>query len=74
MAVQLLHSTDLFYQRHSSRLSIGIMSITVKTLMLVKWIGGTFRLAFTRDVNRRKKISEDRVAYQKVLLGQNRRP
>lgn len=74
MAVQLLHSTDLFYQRHSSRLSIGIMSITVKSLMLVKWVGGTLRLAFTRDVNRRKKISEDRVAYQKVLLGQDRRP
>jgi GT2 family glycosyltransferase len=73
MAVQLLHSTDLFYQRHSSQLSIGVMSIMVKSLMLAKWIGGTLRLAFTRDVNRRRKILEDRAACQKVLLGQDRR-
>ena len=73
MAVQLLHSTGLFYQRHSSRLSIGVMSIMVKSLMLAKWIGGTLRLAFTRDLNRRRKISEDRAACKKVLLGQDRR-
>ena len=73
MAVQLLHSTDLFYQRHSSRWSIGIMSIMVKILMLAKWIGGTLRLTFIRDVNRRRKISEDRAAWQKVLFRHNRR-
>ncbi|MEP6957161.1 MAG: glycosyltransferase [Nitrospirota bacterium] len=73
MAVQLLHSTDLFYQRHSSRWSIGIMRIMLKSVMLAKWIGGTLRLTFTRDVIRRRKISEDRAAWQKVLLRHNRR-
>ncbi len=73
MAVQMLHSTNLFYQRHSSRLSIGVMSIMVKCLMLAKWIGGTLRLAFTRDVNRRRKISEDRAVCQKILLREDRR-
>lgn len=73
MAVQLLQSTGLFYQRHSSRLSIGVMSIIVKSLMLAKWIGGTLRLAFTHDVNRRRKISEGRAACREVLLGHDRR-
>ena len=73
MAAQLLHSTDLFYQRYSSRSSIVVMSVIVKSLMLAKWIGGTLRLAFIRDVNRRRKISEEIVTFQKVLLGQDRR-
>jgi GT2 family glycosyltransferase len=73
MAVQLLYSTNLFYQRHSSRWSTGIMSIVVKSLMLARWISGTIRLSFTRDVNIRRKIAEDRAAWQKVLLGQNLR-
>jgi N-acetylglucosaminyl-diphospho-decaprenol L-rhamnosyltransferase len=57
MAAQLLHSTDLFYQRHSSRLGIAVMSVIVKSLMLSKWIGGILRLPFTRDAQRRSAIA-----------------
>ena len=69
MAVQLLHSTNLFYQRRSSRLSIAVMSVIVKSLMLARWVSGTIHLAFTSDVNRRSAIAENIAASKKVLLG-----
>jgi GT2 family glycosyltransferase len=73
MAAQLLHSTDLFYQRHSSRSNIAVMSVIVKSLMLAKWIGGTIRLAFTRDVKKCSAIAESIAASKKVLLGNMQR-
>jgi N-acetylglucosaminyl-diphospho-decaprenol L-rhamnosyltransferase len=69
MAAQLLHSTDLFYHRHSSRSSIAVMSLVVKSLMLARWIGGTLRLAFTRDAKKCSAIAESIAASKKVLLG-----
>jgi GT2 family glycosyltransferase len=67
MAVQLLDSTDLFYQRHSSRLSIAVMNAIVKSLMLAKYIIGTLRLSFTRDANRRRVIAECIATSHRVL-------
>lgn len=69
MAVQLLHSTRLFYQRHRSRFSIGITTLILKGLMLAKWIGGTLRLPFTRDAQRRSAIEHTIAASKSVLLG-----
>lgn len=73
MAAQLLHSTDQFYQRHSSRLSIAFMSVIVKSLMLSKWVGGTLRLAFTRDPMRCNAINESIAASKRVLFGNRQR-
>lgn len=73
MTAQLLHSTDLFYQRHSSRSSIAVMSVIVKSLMLAKWIGGTIRLAFTRDVKKCSAIAASIAASKKVLIGNGQR-
>lgn len=72
MAVQQIHSTDLFYRRHSTRWSISVMTVIIKSLMLVKWIGGTFRLSFTRDANKRSAIEEGLAVSKKILLGKRR--
>jgi GT2 family glycosyltransferase len=69
MAVQLLHSTSLFYQRHRSRFSIGITTLIVKGLMLAKWIVGILRLPFTRDAQRRSAIAHTIDASKRVFLG-----
>jgi N-acetylglucosaminyl-diphospho-decaprenol L-rhamnosyltransferase len=72
MAVQLLHSTDLFYRRHSSRLSIAIMTVIVKCLMLARWIGGSVRRTFTRDAKADSAIAESIAASKKVLFGKGK--
>jgi GT2 family glycosyltransferase len=65
MAAQLLHSTDLFYHRHSSRSRVAVMSLVVKSLMLARWIGGTLRLVFTRDAKKCSAIAESIAASKK---------
>jgi len=68
MAVQLLHSTNLFYRRHRSRFSIGIATVILKGLMLAKWIGGSIRLPFARDAQRRSAIAHTIAASKRVFL------
>jgi GT2 family glycosyltransferase len=69
MAVQLLESTKLFYERHSSPIGIAVMKAIVTSLMLAKWVGGKVRLAFTRDAEKCGAISERIAVCEKVLFG-----
>ena len=69
MAVRLIQSTDLFYRRHSSRWSILVMRVILKSLMLVRFIDGTFRLSFTRDANKRSLIEKKIAVSRMILLG-----
>lgn len=69
MAVRQIQSTDLFYRRHSSRWSILVMRVILKSLMLVRFIDGTFRLSFTRDANKRSVIEEKIAVSRRILLG-----
>ncbi|HJT22342.1 MAG TPA: glycosyltransferase family 2 protein [Nitrospira sp.] len=68
MAVQLLQSTDLFYRRHRSRVTLVLMRIMVKMLILGKWLTGSLRLVFTHDVHRQQRLCEDRAAWQQALF------
>ena len=68
MAVQLLASTLQFYQRHSSGIRVAKLLMVVKSLMLSKWIGGTFRFCFTRYATKRSKIADDMAASKRILL------
>jgi N-acetylglucosaminyl-diphospho-decaprenol L-rhamnosyltransferase len=72
MAVQQIHSTDLFYRRHSSRWSISVMTVIMKSLMLVRWIGGTFRLSFTHDASKRSAIEKGLTVSKEMLFGKRR--
>jgi N-acetylglucosaminyl-diphospho-decaprenol L-rhamnosyltransferase len=68
MAVQLLSSTVQFYQRHYSGIRVAQLLMVVKSLMLARWIGGTFRFCFTWDVTTRSKIADDVAASKRILL------
>jgi GT2 family glycosyltransferase len=70
MAVQLLASTLQFYQRHSSRVRHAQVLTIVKSIMLARWISRTLALYVTRDVKTRRRIIEDIVTSQRVLLGE----
>lgn len=72
MAAHQLHSTGLFYQRHSSRLNVIVMSVIVKSLMLAKLVGGKILLVFTRDLEKIGVISDRIAACEKVVFVRSR--
>jgi GT2 family glycosyltransferase len=67
MAVQLLRSTELFYEKHCSRFTTAMMKLVVKGLMLAKWFFGSTRLLLLRDPNLRRLAAEDISISQRVL-------
>jgi GT2 family glycosyltransferase len=67
MAAQLLCSTHLFYQRHSSPVTTFLVTGIINGLMLAQWIGGTLRLIWTHDVEKREVISQKIAACKTVL-------
>lgn len=69
MALQLLDSTYLLYQRHSSRWNFFFMNVIIKHLMLAKWVSGIIRLSSTRDADKRSAIEENIVVSHKMLFG-----
>jgi GT2 family glycosyltransferase len=72
MAAHQLHSTGLFYQRHSSRLNVIVMSVIVKSLILAKLVGGKILLIFTRDLEKSGVISDRIAACEKVVFARSR--
>src|SRR5206468_637236 len=58
MSIQLLASTVQFYQRHYAGIRVAQLLMVVKSLMLARWIGGTFRLCFARDATKRREVAE----------------
>lgn len=73
MAIQLVHSTHLFYRRHKSRWSVSIVNVMMKGLMLVRWVSGMLRLSFTSDAGKRSEIEKDMAVSYKILIGQERK-
>lgn len=73
MAVQLLHSTELFYEKHSSRGATVSMRMVVKSLMLAKLLVSKLRLLLLRDENRRRLVAEDISVSRRVLFGKKLR-
>ena len=71
MAAQLLQSTALFYERHSSRSNVVLMQIIVKCLMFAKWVGSKGCLTFTRDVEKCEILSDRIAACEKVLFAKS---
>jgi GT2 family glycosyltransferase len=68
MAVALLASTAQFYRKHYSAIRQVEVFIIIKSLMLAKWMGGSFRLCFTWDATTRSKITDDMAANKRILL------
>ena len=73
MAIQLLDSTELFYEKHSSRCATVSMRVVVKCLMLAKLFVSKLRLLLFRDENRRRRIAEDISISRQVLFGKKLR-
>jgi GT2 family glycosyltransferase len=68
MAVQLLHSTELFYEKHCSRFRTTMMKWVIKSLMLAKLFFSSIRLLLLRDPSRRRLAAEDISISQRVLF------
>jgi hypothetical protein len=74
MVVQLLRSTELFYEKHCSGFTTAMMKLVVKSLMLAKWFFSSIRLLLLRDQNRRRLAAEDISISQRVLFRKKHGP
>jgi N-acetylglucosaminyl-diphospho-decaprenol L-rhamnosyltransferase len=72
MAAQLIRSTDLFYRRHNSPLSIAAMTLVLQCLVLTGSIVGYVLLPLTRDPIARNNIAHD-LAVKRQLFRRRQR-